>query len=190
MDGFTFFKSYYESAQHLNDADQALFYKLVMDYMFTGEEPNLTGHIMGFWLLAKPNLDTSKARAKSGQTKSKPNQKTIKRKSKPKPSPLEDKDKDKDIGVISKDINKEAFVMWCDYKGSKYTKQGKTLSMNKLKAFSKAIQMEMVETAIMNGWKGLFEIKKQSTFKKEAQVGSITWQLEQEAKAQKEIIDV
>jgi len=60
MDGFTFFKSYYESAQHLSDKDQAQFYKLIMDYMFTGEEPQLQGHLMGFWLLVKPNLDTSK----------------------------------------------------------------------------------------------------------------------------------
>jgi len=120
MDGFTFFKSYYESAQHLSDKDQAQFYKLIMDYMFTGEEPQLQGHLMGFWLLVKPNLDTSKSRAKAGQTKSKPNldtsksrakagqtkskenQKKIKPKSKPKPSPLEDKERDKD-----KDIKKQ-----------------------------------------------------------------------------------
>jgi len=96
MDGFTFFKSYYESAQHLSDKDQAQFYKLIMDYMFTGEEPQLQGHLMGFWLLTKPNLDTSKSRAKAGQAKSKPNQKKNKPKSKSKPSPLEEKDKDKD----------------------------------------------------------------------------------------------
>jgi len=106
MDGFTFFKSYYESAQHLSDKDQAQFYKLIMDYMFTGEEPQLQGHLMGFWLLTKPNLDTSKSRAKAGQTKSKENQKKIKPKSKPKPSPLEDKERDKDKD-IKKDIKKD-----------------------------------------------------------------------------------
>ena len=79
MDGFTFFKSYYESAHHLSDKDQALFYKCIMDYMFTGKEPDIEGHLMGFWLLIKPNLDTSKKRAKAGTEQ---NQKQIKTKSK------------------------------------------------------------------------------------------------------------
>ena len=96
MDGFTFFKSYYESAQHLSNKDQAAFYKLIMDYMFTGQEPSIDGHLMGFWLLIKPNLDTSKSRSKSGQKKSKQNQNKIKTESKSSSSPLEDKDKDKD----------------------------------------------------------------------------------------------
>jgi len=163
MDGFTFFRSYYESAQHLNDDDQAVFYKLIMDYMFTGLEPKLDGHLMGFWLLVKPNLDTSKSRAKAGQTKSKPNQKRNKPKSKPKPSPLEDKDKDKDIGVISKDINRKAFELWCDHKGKRYSKRAKTLTCNLLAKYDHPTQLKMVETSIMNSWSGLFEPKDNKT---------------------------
>ena len=67
MDGFTFFKSYHDSAQHLTKKDQALFYKIIIDYIFTGVEPSGSGHLMGYWLLTKPNLDTSIARGKSGQ---------------------------------------------------------------------------------------------------------------------------
>ncbi len=96
MDGFTFFKSYHDSAQHLSKKDQSLFYKMIIDYIFKSEEPTATGHIMGFWLLTKPTLDKSIARAKSGQTqiktKSNPNQKTIK----PKVVTSEEKEKEKD----------------------------------------------------------------------------------------------
>jgi len=163
MDGFTFFKSYYESAQHLSDKDQAQFYKLIMDYMFTGEEPQLQGHLMGFWLLTKPNLDTSKSRAKAGQTKSKENQKKIKPKSKPKPSPLEDKDKDKDIGVIPNGINIKA---WEDFELHRkeikkpLTKLSRTKLYNLLLA-NEYDQEEIINISIQNRWAGLFALKKQ-----------------------------
>ena len=116
MDGFTFFSSYYESAQHLNDDDQALFYKIIMDYMFIGKEPKLDGHLMGFWLLVKPNLDTSKSRAKAGQKKSKQNQTEIKTESNTKPSPLEDKDKDKEY--IKEIVNNLNLILGSKYKAS------------------------------------------------------------------------
>ena len=167
MDGFTFFKSYYESAQHLNDEDQAMFYKLIMDYMFTGDEPVLDGHLMGFWLLVKPNLDTSKARSKAGQTESKQNQNRIKRKSNTKPSPLEDKDKDKDIGVIPKGININAWEEFIQHRkqmGKKLTK----LSCTKLFNFllkNEYDQEEIINQSIQNGWAGLFELKKQKVTK-------------------------
>jgi len=62
-------------------------------------------------------------------------------------------------------LNMEAFKMWCEYKGKKYTKKGKTLSANKLAKFPKDIQMKMVENSIMNNYAGLFEIsdKKEKT---------------------------
>ncbi len=66
---------------------------------------------------------------------------------------------------IQKGVSEKAFEMWIKYKGASYTQQGATLSMNKLSQFEEDIQIEMVETAIMNGWKGLFEIKKYSPAK-------------------------
>ncbi len=58
-----------------------------------------------------------------------------------------------------RELNIEAFKMWCKHKGSKYSKQGKTISRNKLVKYSYEQQMEMVENSIMNNYKGLFEIK-------------------------------
>ena len=88
------------------------------------------------------------------------------------------------------DLNEEAFSMWCEHKGSKYTKQAKTISRNKLMKHDKATQLEMVEASIMNGWKGLFEPKGNAPKKKEeAEPGSIWWQYAREAE-KKEVIDV
>ncbi len=58
-----------------------------------------------------------------------------------------------------KKINVEALKMWFEYKGKSYTKQGKTLSINKLRKYTLDTQMAMVENSIMNGYKGLFELK-------------------------------
>ena len=196
MDGFTFFKSYYESAQHLSDKDQAQFYKLIMDYMFTGVEPQLQGHLMGFWLLTKPNLDTSKNRAKAGQTKSKANQKQIKSKTKPKPSPLEDKERDKDKDKDYIIPNGITIPVWEDFEQHRREIKKPLTKLSRTKNFNILLddlenQREIVDLTIQNRWTGLFPLKKQSTFKsKEPEVGSIAWQYAQEAKQQEGVIDV
>jgi len=87
-------------------------------------------------------------------------------------------------------LNIKAFRMWCNHKGATYSKQGKTLSANKLSQYSHNIQTQMVEQAIMNGWKGLFEIKTLQTLKgKEPQVGSLEWERQEHMNSQKETID-
>ena len=62
-------------------------------------------------------------------------------------------------------LNMEAFRLWCEYKGKRYTKKGKTLSANKLAKFPKDVQMKMVENSIINNYAGLFDItsKKEKT---------------------------
>lgn len=81
MDGFNFFRSYYEASKHLSDIEQGMFYKLIMEYMFEDKEPEIDGALMGFWVLLKPTLDISKTRSKASQTKSKAKQTEIKQKS-------------------------------------------------------------------------------------------------------------
>ena len=56
-------------------------------------------------------------------------------------------------------LNLKAFDMWCEYKGTTYKQQGKTLSANLLAKHAQDKQMQMVENSIMNNYKGLFEIK-------------------------------
>jgi hypothetical protein len=71
------------------------------------------------------------------------------------------KNKQKDE-VLPENLNIEAFNSWCEYKGKSYSKQGRTLTINKLIQYPKAEQLLMVENSIMNNYKGLFEIKQTS----------------------------
>ena len=72
------------------------------------------------------------------------------------------KKKQKDLELPS-ELNIEAYDMWIEYKGKSYSKQGKKISINKLIKFPKDVQLQMVENSIMNSYKGLFEIKQNST---------------------------
>ncbi len=63
--------------------------------------------------------------------------------------------------LLPDELNIEAFKQWEIYKGKSYSRQGKTLSINKLIKYPKNIQMQMVENSIINNYAGLFEIKQQ-----------------------------
>lgn len=65
-----------------------------------------------------------------------------------------------EIEIDTSGVNPLALEEWFKYKGSKYTKQGKTLTINFLKEYDESTQLEIVRASIMNGWKGLFEPKK------------------------------
>lgn len=82
-------------------------------------------------------------------------------------------------------LNLDAFSMWLSHKGKTYSKQGGVLSANKLRKHSFEVQMQMVESSIMNNYKGLFEPKQQSSYKqKEAPMGSLEWERQQMIKSQ------
>jgi|LGOV01.1.fsa_nt_gb hypothetical protein len=57
-------------------------------------------------------------------------------------------------------INTIAFKKWLNYKKYKSI-DGVTLSANFLSDYSKEIQEQIINSSIMNGWKGLFEPKQQ-----------------------------
>jgi len=61
-------------------------------------------------------------------------------------------------------INKDAFNEWLDYKKYK-TKTPITKCINMMSKYSYVAQQQMVDTSIMNGWKGLFEPKQKQTTK-------------------------
>ena len=69
------------------------------------------------------------------------------------------KQKKSQTEILPTELNIEAYNFWCEYKGKSYSKQGKTLSINKLIQYSKDVQQQMVDNSIMNNYKGLFEIK-------------------------------
>lgn len=98
VNGFTFYKSYFESLVSLPEEDQAKLLRAIVYYVFKDENPELDGILSALWILMKPNLDTSKSRSLNPQNKNKTKQKQNKN------NDLIDKEKDKDK---DKEENKE-----------------------------------------------------------------------------------
>lgn len=68
---FTFFKSFYDAINMLTDkAVQADAYRVLCEYALTGEEPDLSGVsdvVAAIFVMARPNIDTSRKKAESGK---------------------------------------------------------------------------------------------------------------------------
>ncbi len=101
VNGFTFYKSYFESLVSLPEEDQAKLLRAIVYYVFKDENPELDGILSALWILMKPNLDTSKSRSLNPQNKNKTKQKQNKNKKETKVkqnknNDLIDKEKDKD----------------------------------------------------------------------------------------------
>ena len=56
---FSFFRSYYEAAQDLSKKERAEFYEAIIEYSFTGKEPEVKGVVSICWKLVKPTLEKS-----------------------------------------------------------------------------------------------------------------------------------
>lgn len=67
-DKFTFFKSYFQAIEHLNDEkDKFEFLIAVLRYAFFGEEPSFSDKLAGMFELLKPNIDKSISNIKRGK---------------------------------------------------------------------------------------------------------------------------
>jgi len=118
--GFTFYRSFYESLEHLPTNQQVKIYNAICNYALNNVEPNLTSNLKSIFILIKPNIDSAIKRADNGKkggrpkTKTKPNNnqnKPNKNQSKPKANQSDsdniiekEKEEDKDI---DKEIDKE-----------------------------------------------------------------------------------
>lgn len=98
---FTFFESYYQSIKELSPEIKAEFYDVLFNYALYDDDTSSDASpiVRAIFLMAKPNLDKSKARREAGKQggskqQAKPKQKEANL-SKPKQTPS-DKDKDKD----------------------------------------------------------------------------------------------
>lgn len=63
---FSFFASFYEAAQDLDDEKRLAFYDAMASYAFTGREPDFAGVMSTIWKLTKPNIDSSINGQKTG----------------------------------------------------------------------------------------------------------------------------
>ena len=67
VDAFVFFKSFYEGAKELDDADRLAFYDAIIEYAFNGDASPATGVAKACFSFVKPVLDKSKNRAEAGR---------------------------------------------------------------------------------------------------------------------------
>ena len=69
MNGFTFFKNYYEAISdpenELSEEEQGRLYNAIFAYMFEDEEPSLKGACKMAFNLIRPSLDKSKRNGKN-----------------------------------------------------------------------------------------------------------------------------
>jgi len=70
IQGFTFYRSYYDSMKELSDEDKKEMIYAILDFVFKDIEPTFTGIKKMAWQLIKPNLNTSKNRSNNGSIKS------------------------------------------------------------------------------------------------------------------------
>ena len=89
-------------------------------------------------------------------------------------------------------LNKEAWAEWVQFRKEIRKPLKPTTIKLQLKMLEKHKEnhVEILETSIQNGWQGLFPNKARSYPQKEVEVGSISWQMAQEAKQREGIIDV
>ncbi len=66
MNGFTFYKNYYELIKYMNNKDRLSMYDAIFQYMFENITPDLQGQKNGVWVNLKMPLDTSKNKAGRG----------------------------------------------------------------------------------------------------------------------------
>lgn len=74
---FTFFVSYFEAAQALEEADRLVFYDAVCKYAFYGEDVDVPAHVRALFVMVKPYMDKSLAFSqKQSDNRKRPNKAT------------------------------------------------------------------------------------------------------------------
>jgi hypothetical protein len=76
-DSFIFYRSFFESIEALEDKDQLILLKGIMDYSLNGIEPNLNGVVLGMWKLIKPLLDSNQRKYEDGKKGGRPKKSEI-----------------------------------------------------------------------------------------------------------------
>ena len=80
-DSFVCYRSWYEVAKNLPDADRLTYYELILEYALNqvDNSKNISDYMSSFWTLIKPNIDANLRKWKNGckggrpVTKIKPN---------------------------------------------------------------------------------------------------------------------
>lgn len=188
--GFSFYKSYYDCLEDLDKKDKYEILEAMLDYVFKNKKPKFKGIKKTIWTLIEPNLNTSKNRsnAKSGAPIGNQNARkieeneeknnTIKKQSKNNQNSINDL---KDISlslsyslssslsyinsnIIKNKILNNLFIEYIKIReNNNYTLNETIINrlINKLEAAeSDEERKEMIEQAIVGGWKDFYPIEK------------------------------
>lgn len=165
VNGFTFYRSYFECLDKLPEAEQNILLRAIVYYVYKDTEPELDGIISALWSVIKPNLDTSKNRSlnpqKQNRNKKKTNEKQNKNKKKTNEKQEEnndliDKDNDKDKEIEKdKEIDKEGINSFSTTKRTIYDiieeNFGRTLSsmeIEKISTWTEEYTEDIIEYAV------------------------------------------
>ena len=98
VNGFTFWRTYWDVAQDLTPNQQGALYRAICEYMFADNdmEGELRGRVLYAFKALKPNIKTSKKRSAAGAKGGKQNASKTQAKTKQDKVQVQDKDKDKD----------------------------------------------------------------------------------------------
>lgn len=72
INGFTFYRNYYELIRYLPDKDKIKLYDAILEYMFEDKEPQLKELLKGIWVNLKMPLDNNKKNINNGQKGGRP----------------------------------------------------------------------------------------------------------------------
>ena len=171
-DSFIFYRSFYEAAQDLEDADRLKFYDAVLEYALNGSE-TLTerSSARAVFKSVRPQIDVNNQRYENGKKGGRPKNQTI---TKPKPKRNQTKTKPKpnvnvNVNDNANDINKSPLDIALDnFKDHRkqlkapMTDQAYKMLLNKLEKLSggdEEKKVAILNQSIENGWKGVFELK-------------------------------
>ena len=106
-DKFTFFESYYRAAKSLTVKERREFFDAILLYAFEGIEPSLDGAAAGMFEIARPNIEKSIMRAKSGAKGGKQNASKSEANEKQNESKTQANDKAKE-NLLDENLNKNS----------------------------------------------------------------------------------
>lgn len=112
VNGFLMLPSYYDAIRPLPDEQRLALYDAIMDYVFGGKEPeDLPPILKGYFVLLRPNIDSSARRygasvengKKGGRPRKEPSEKGLKNSAKTQKKPSENQEKEKKTEMDRKD---------------------------------------------------------------------------------------
>lgn len=190
---FTFYKSFDDVYQDLNNVQKLEYMKVILDVQFLRikvEDVSFSDkELKSIWNAQKHTITTSIKGYLDSQRKNNAKEPFFGCYN-PKYTPLEGgtehpleggiqqvKDKDKDKGKVkdknkeeilevvnsSNGLNKESFIEWLEYKKFKYQINSINKLIEMLTQYDFYIQKEIIDNSIMNNYKGLFEPKKKTS---------------------------